>query len=104
MSIQRFDVDGRLTVTFHVAGKRVVFLFGCHESQLWAASFQPITSPAKAAEIVEQIFAERLFVWPWLRWRLAFVRAALNTEAMGNLGYEAEEAEASSERRDPWSG
>lgn len=101
----RFSLGrGSMAVVFYVAGKRVAFNFGCHEQHLWAGSFALSTTPAQAAAIVEQILSERLIVWPWLRRRLAFVQAALNAEAMGGLGYEAEEAEASSERRNPWSG
>jgi hypothetical protein len=102
-----FKQDG-MVVVFDVAGRRVAFNLSQNERLLWAASFSINISARLAAEIVQQVLSERLFGWlaPWNQWRLKFVRAALNTEAMGNLGAEAEteEIEAKSERRNPWAG
>jgi hypothetical protein len=98
--------DDRMTVAFDVHGERVAFKFSAHERLLWASSFSINLSARLAAEVVEQVLAERLLGWlrPWNAWRLKFVKAAINREAMGNLGYEGEELEAESGRRDPCDG
>lgn len=98
--------DDRMTVAFDVHGERIAFKFSALERVLWASHFSIKLSARLAAEVVEQVLDERFFGWlrPWNSWRLKFVKAAINREAMGNLGYEGEELEAESERRSPWSG